>query len=90
MNDPYPTRAQLRTEADASRAMAEQSAATEAYHKLVARFLHDFNRLNFPLGSPSAHYDMDDIMDTLTDTLKPRDAQRLEQAAMDLAKENML
>lgn len=87
MNNPYPPKAQLHTEAGAERITTQHNAATEAYHKLVSRFLHDFNRLHFPLGSPSAHYDEADIEAFLTDTLKPRDPDRLEQAAMDLANE---
>lgn len=87
MSNPYPSKTQLRTEAAADSALAEQRTATEAYHKLVARFLSDFRRLNFPIGSPSKHYDEADIEAFLTDTLKPRDPDRLEQAAMDLSNE---
>jgi hypothetical protein len=87
MNNPSPTRAQLHTEAVAERALTEHHASVAAFHKLVARFLDDLRRLHFPLGSPSKHYDVADIEAFLTDTLKPRDPDRLEQAAMDLANE---
>lgn len=89
MNNPSPSLSQLIAEAEADRLLAEQRKATEAYAKLVARFQHDFNRLHFPLGSPSKHYDEKDIEDFLTDTLTPKDPERLEQAAMDSAKETV-
>jgi hypothetical protein len=87
VSNPYPSKTQLRTEAVAERALAEHHASVAAFHKLVARFLDDLRRLHFPLGSPSAHYGEADIEAFLADTLNPRDPDRLEQAAMDLANE---
>lgn len=89
MNNPSPSLSQLIAEAEADRLLAEHRSATEAYAELVRRFQEDLNRIDFPLGSPSKFYDVKDITDFLNDSLQPNDAEWLEQAAMDFAKETV-
>ena len=86
----YPTLLQRRTDRDADLVYVNHVSATDAYHRLVERFLSDFNRLYFPLGSPSKYYDEDDIRDFLKDSLVPKSEEWLEQAASDLAEKEAI
>ena len=87
MNDPYPSAAQLRAEARANRLLGDQEASTVRFHALVRRMIAAIAALDFPLGSPSKHFDMVDILGTMQDWLEPRDPQALEDAAADAGRD---
>jgi hypothetical protein len=85
MNDPYPTNAQLYAEADANRLLAEQAAATAAFRHIVRAAIAAIDALHFPLGSPAAGFEIDDITGTMMDFLAPTDPQYLQDVANDRA-----
>lgn len=88
MNDPYPTNAQLEAEAEADRLLGEQAYATARFRDIIRQAIADISRLYFPLGSPSADFDLDDMTGTMADfLLAPRDPQRLQDAANDSARD---
>lgn len=82
----YPSKTTLRHERVSENLCATQKENTYKYRKLVVNFLTEFYDLEFPLGSPSQHYDIDDIADLLNDTLIERDAAALEEIADDIAR----
>ncbi len=85
MNNPYPSRSQLRVESSIDRLLAEQDTATRAFQQIVTDFTTAFHRLHFPLASPAQGYDLDDVSSTLADWLLPYDQRYLEQQAADIA-----
>ena len=85
MNDPYPTAARLRAEAATDRILAEQDAATQAFHAAVIKCAAAIAPLYWPLGSPCTGFDIIEIEGALEDWLKPRDPRQLEDAAWDAA-----
>jgi hypothetical protein len=62
-----------------------QAAQTAAFHTIVTSARIAIAALEFPLGSPSAHYDISDIDGTLGDWLITPNEGRLEEAAFELA-----
>jgi hypothetical protein len=86
MNDPYPTNAQLEAEAEADQMLAEQAADTAAFGNLIRHVIAETKKLYFPLGSPAAGWDLDDITGAMRDWLKPRDAYALEREADDIVR----
>ena len=72
MNNPDPTKAQLRTEAGADRLLAEQTAATAAFKTALDTFAAAFDAMRFPLGSPVAGYDVQDINGVIADWMTLR------------------
>lgn len=87
--NPYPTRTELRRENAADALLAAQAASTAAYNKIVSDTQIALSRLLFPLGSPAKHFDVEDVIDLLSDMTIPRDLDALEQAAMDAARETV-
>ena len=85
MNNPYPSNAQLEAEAEADTMLADQAADTAKFGVLIRHVIAETRKLYFPLGSPAAGYDLDDIYGYLQDWLKPRDERNLEDAANDIA-----
>jgi hypothetical protein len=87
VNNPYPSRAQLRTEATADRLLAEQEAATATFRAIVLTARTCIDKLHFPLGCPVRGYDVEDIIGLLDEWQEPRDARLLEDLANDTARE---
>ncbi|MGD0110059.1 MAG: hypothetical protein ABSC06_39500 [Rhodopila sp.] len=81
MNNPDPTHAQLRAEAAADRLLAEQSAVTAVFSAAIRTAIAAIEALEFPLGCPSAGFDLEDITATMSDFLILRDPRRLEYEA---------
>jgi hypothetical protein len=90
MNNPYPTRRQLRAEAAADRLMAEQASTTAAFHSIVRGAIAAIAALDFPLCCPAPGYDVKDVLGTLADWLAPLDAEVLEYIADDRASGAMM
>ncbi len=86
MNDPYPTNAQLAAEAEADKMLAEQAEDTVAFGNIIRHAIAEITKLYFPLGSPAAGYDLDDIYAAMFDWLKPRDPEALARHADDIAR----
>ena len=87
VNNPNPTRRQLRAEAAADRLLGEQAAAAATFHALIKTALDGINRLDFPLGSPTLEYDLDEVTGSLAAWLTPQETQFLEEMAEDAALE---
>jgi hypothetical protein len=83
VNNPFPTRAQLRSEAAIARLLDEQAATTRSFHILITEARAAIEAMHFPLGSPAHRYDLADIIATLGDWLIERDPAHLEEYAED-------
>lgn len=81
--NPYPSRAELRREYAIDALLADQAAATEAFHAIVATAAAGIAALEFPLGCPAAGYDMDDVTGILADWLTPAKPLRMYDLARD-------
>lgn len=84
-NDPYPTALTLTRDRRADQLLAEHAVAVKTFQTAARVFLAAVIRLETPLGSVCAHYDMSDIEEMVGEWLIPRDERVMEQAAMDAA-----
>jgi hypothetical protein len=85
MNNPWPSREQLRCEAIASRLLGEQLEAEMAFRAIVQTALTAIKALDFPLACPAPGYDLDDITGALADWLNPEDQAVLNSLAFHAA-----
>lgn len=72
----------------ADRLLADHATSADLFFTMVREFQARFKAMDWPLGSPSQHFELDDIDSALADMLEATTPETLQWVANDIVAEN--